>query len=188
MLIDNVKRRFHTLPMPSELWQRIRAIRKHLGETQEVFGARFGVSKGSVAQWESANPETRTAPELPKQVAIAKAADAPLLWLINDAVDLETAWWDFPQQDPPPPRPSVDLALDMLAKLLAPLDADARQSAATLLASWALDPAGKKSNAMLLNHLLGPHASDATVAAHIKPAPKVPRSENDGRRDKPKKS
>jgi hypothetical protein len=35
-LIDNVKHRFHTSSMASELWQRIRAVRAHLSETQEV--------------------------------------------------------------------------------------------------------------------------------------------------------
>jgi transcriptional regulator with XRE-family HTH domain len=179
--------------MASELWQRIRAIRKHLGITQEAFGAELGVSKAAVSQWESENEETRTTPELPKQVAIAKLVNAPLGWLISDDSELDREWWDFEQNETTdhPVRAhlskpmSVPEILAALAPLLKALDADGRQSAATLLASWALDPETKKSNARLLEHLLGPMTPDAEVANHIKPAP-VHRPAEADKRSKPK--
>jgi DNA-binding transcriptional regulator YiaG len=41
-----------TKPLPK--WAvKIKALRKKMGESQEVFGARFGVTKGAVSQWEA---------------------------------------------------------------------------------------------------------------------------------------
>jgi transcriptional regulator with XRE-family HTH domain len=36
----------------------IRTARKHLGESQEAFGARFGVQQPAISKWESEGPPT----------------------------------------------------------------------------------------------------------------------------------
>lgn len=162
--------------MASHLWQRIRAIRKYMGLSQEGFGALFEVSKAAVSQWEAEDPEKRTAPPLPTQVEIARVSGAPREWVVfGDDGELGPDWYqdgDEPTADRPPrPVSRTAVALAQLAALLEPLDVDGRQSAATLLAAWARDPASKRTDAMLLEHLLGPRKDDAIVAQHIKPAP-----------------
>lgn len=147
-----------------------------MGLSQEAFGALFGVSKAAVSQWEAEDPDKRTAPPLPTQVEMARVSGATRGWIVfGDEGELEPGWYqdsDAPAAgEKPRPISRTAVALAQLASLLEPLDADGRQSAATLLAAWARDPASKRTDAMLLEHLLGPRKDDETVAQHIKPAP-----------------
>ena len=73
----------------SELFERIRFIRKILRWTQEDLGKAAGVSRVSVSQWESKDPTKRTQPEIPKLRAISEASGFPFHWLIEDSSELK---------------------------------------------------------------------------------------------------
>lgn len=92
-LVAKVKRNLNNEDMRSELWQRIRAVRKVMNLNQTDFGGLFGVTKSSVSQWESRNFENRTTPELEKLQIMAEKSTAPLSWLLSDDSDLEDKWW-----------------------------------------------------------------------------------------------
>lgn len=79
--------------MSSELWQRIRAVRKHMELNQEKFGALLGVSKAAVSLWESENPESRNRPVHETLEKIASSSGAPLEWLLSDSSDCDKKWW-----------------------------------------------------------------------------------------------
>jgi transcriptional regulator with XRE-family HTH domain len=69
----------------SELWERIKQARKAAGLTQEDLAARCGgITRNSVAQWESSNPENRTTPQLDRLRMIAKATNTPLDQLLSN--------------------------------------------------------------------------------------------------------
>jgi transcriptional regulator with XRE-family HTH domain len=100
-LVDNVKQTYTLRFMASELWQRIRAVRKYMQLSGEEFGALFGVSKASVSQWESASAKNRTHPELEKLKEMSKVSGAPTEWLLSDDSDCEFEFWldDVAQND-----------------------------------------------------------------------------------------
>lgn len=60
--------RVHTFPTPD-----VAAIRKGLGLSQEKFAERFGLSKGTVRDWE----QKRRTPDMPAQRLLAVIAYAP---------------------------------------------------------------------------------------------------------------
>jgi transcriptional regulator with XRE-family HTH domain len=93
MLGDRVKQPLNNAVMPSELWQRLRAVRKHTKLSGEAFGAACGVSKAAVSQWESPDPEKRTRPDLQKVIDMARSYSIPLDWLLDDRSDVEFQWW-----------------------------------------------------------------------------------------------
>lgn len=76
----------------SEMWQRIRAARKHAKLTQEQLGERCGVSKAAVAQWEAKTPDKRTSPSRESVYKIHQATGAPVEWLYDDAANAEGGW------------------------------------------------------------------------------------------------
>ncbi len=76
----------------SELWQRIRQARKFADLTQLDLSKACGVSRGAVAQWESAELEHRTKPTTDHLISISKATKVPLEWLMNDASDPNEVW------------------------------------------------------------------------------------------------
>lgn len=76
----------------SELWQRIRQARKFADLTQLDLSKACGVSRGAVAQWESAELEHRTKPTTDHLISIAKTTKVPLEWLMNDASDPNAIW------------------------------------------------------------------------------------------------
>lgn len=98
-LVDRVQRVLNNAAMASELWQRIRAIQRHMGLTQEEFGQHFGVSKSAVSQWESLRPENRTTPGLDVLQKMSAVSGAPISWLISDESDCEAQFWIIPGED-----------------------------------------------------------------------------------------
>ena len=79
--------------MPSELWQRLRALRKHSGLSGEAFGAEVGVSKAAVSQWEATTLEKRTRPDLQTVIDLSRRFEVPLDWLLDDRSDVDFEWW-----------------------------------------------------------------------------------------------
>jgi transcriptional regulator with XRE-family HTH domain len=92
-LVAAVKCNLNNVEMASELWQRIRALRKHVGFSGEAFGAELGVSKAAVSQWEATEPAKRTSPELKTIIDMARRFEAPMAWLLDDRSDVDLEWW-----------------------------------------------------------------------------------------------
>jgi transcriptional regulator with XRE-family HTH domain len=80
--------------MTSELWQRIRALRRYTKLSGEAFGAELGVSKAAVSQWESSDPRKRTVPELKVAVDMKRKFGASLDWLLDDQAEADARWWE----------------------------------------------------------------------------------------------
>lgn len=94
-LVDKVKRRLNNAGMTSELWQRIRAVRKHMRLTQEEFGGLFDVSKAAVSQWESKSDKHRTQPVTDTLKKMASLSTAPIEWLLNDSSNCDAEFWQI---------------------------------------------------------------------------------------------
>lgn len=77
----------------SELWQRLRAARKSARMSQDELGRRVGVSRAAVSQWEHPDPEKRTRPRWETLAEVAKVTGAPIDWLHDDTVNLESYWF-----------------------------------------------------------------------------------------------
>lgn len=94
----------NNLGMPSELWERIRAVRLRRKLSQEAFGADLGVSKSAVSQWENPDPDRRTVPELFKLQELARVHRVDLGWLLDDASSATPAHPPLPHdvQEPQP--------------------------------------------------------------------------------------
>lgn len=92
--------------MASEMWQRIRAARRHARLSQEELGEICDppVSKSAVAQWESKSKDKRTSPKFSNLLAISEATGAPLEWLLSDDSDLGSNWMLRVQVDSEVPR------------------------------------------------------------------------------------
>lgn len=74
--------------MASQLWQRVRWVRARTKLSQEAFGARLGVTKSAVSQWESADPDKRTEPTLDKLQLMTAHWSVRIAWLLDDESDL----------------------------------------------------------------------------------------------------
>lgn len=81
-----------TVVMTTQLWQRLRQARRYADLTQTDLAGKCGVSRGAVALWEAEEPEHRTRPTTDHLIAISKATNVPLDWLLNDASRLEDLW------------------------------------------------------------------------------------------------
>ncbi|MGI2025789.1 helix-turn-helix domain-containing protein [Endozoicomonas acroporae] len=73
----------------SELHERIKFIRKILKLSQEDLGNIAEVSRVAVSQWESRDPDKRTAPNTERLKVISEATGFPYTWIIDDASELE---------------------------------------------------------------------------------------------------
>lgn len=73
--------------MQSELWQRLRAARHHADLRQEDIAKVCSVSRGAVAQWESAKPENRNNPSVAQLSLLADATGVPVTWLMDNTAD-----------------------------------------------------------------------------------------------------
>jgi len=84
--------------MASELWQRIKAARRHASLTQDEVAQMLNLTRPAVAQWESKNPETRTSPSRANLNAFSELTGAPMDWLTDDGQDA-TPYWIPPGHD-----------------------------------------------------------------------------------------
>ena len=73
----------------SELHERIKFIRKILKLSQDELGKIADVSRVAVSQWESRDPDKRTAPNTERLKVIAEYTGFPYTWIIDDASELE---------------------------------------------------------------------------------------------------
>lgn len=73
--------------MTSELWERLRAARKFADKRQQDIADALGVSRPTVALWESHDTKHRTSPSLTQLKLISKATRVPLAWLLDDTAD-----------------------------------------------------------------------------------------------------
>lgn len=136
LLVARVKRNLNNGGMASQLWQRLRAIRKHSGLSGEAFGHELGVSKSAVAQWEAADPSKRTSPGLTNIIDIGAKFSVPYQWLLDDRSDAEFEYWNAPQAGAP--DPDLSLALQVLgAALSESMPRDVRDDVADALAKLA---------------------------------------------------
>lgn len=75
--------------MPSQLWERLRAARRHADLTQREVAVACGLTRSAVAQWEASEPEQRTRPNSDHLIVFSRLTKAPLEWLMNDASRLD---------------------------------------------------------------------------------------------------
>lgn len=101
--------------MASELWQRLRAVRRYADLRQEDVRQVTGVSRSAVAQWEAEDPQKRTIPSIDQVKAIAKLASIPLEWLLNDNANLDDIW-QIGKLSAPAPVPVSDRIADAFIK------------------------------------------------------------------------
>lgn len=135
-LVAQVKPNLNNYWMASQLWQRLRAIRKHTGLSGEAFGQELGVSKSAVAQWEAADPKKRTTPGLTNIIDIGAKFGVPYQWLLDDRSEADFAYWE--EQQAAAPDPDLSLALQVLgAALLETMPRDVRDDVADALAKLA---------------------------------------------------
>lgn len=83
----------HKMGEKTQLWQRLRFARKHAGSTQQVIADACGISREAVSQWESPDPQKRTAPALAHLRVVSSVTGAPLEWLLTDGDDLAVEHW-----------------------------------------------------------------------------------------------
>lgn len=98
--------------MGSELWQRLRAARKHANVSQQQIADECGIERASVSQWEAQDPAKRNTPGVPRLRAYVKLTGAPLDWLLNDQAELDEPWQDAeadPADLPVPRRDAVEI-------------------------------------------------------------------------------
>ncbi len=76
----------------SELWQRLRAIRKYADLRQSDVATACGISRAAVAQWEASEAEKRTKPGIKEIQILAKLSGVPVEWILNDAAKTEEVW------------------------------------------------------------------------------------------------
>lgn len=98
--------------MPSQLWERLRAARRHADLTQREVAVACGLTRSAVAQWEAAESEQRTRPASDHLIIVSRLTKAPLDWLMNDASRLEDLYKLAAEYDPSggpvgPPQPAV---------------------------------------------------------------------------------
>lgn len=90
--------------MASELWQRIKEIRKYKGLIQSDVAKACHISRAAVAQWEYEDAARRTRPNLEQLKALAKLSGISIDWLINDNSDLKDLWqYESANKTPPAP-------------------------------------------------------------------------------------
>jgi transcriptional regulator with XRE-family HTH domain len=76
----------------SELWQRLREARRFANLRQEDLAIACGVTRASVAMWESTNVSYRTRPDDDSVVAIARLCKVPLSFLTDDQFEPGDVW------------------------------------------------------------------------------------------------
>lgn len=155
---DAVKFYLNNRRMASELWQRLRALRKHTGLSGELFGAEVGVSKAAVSQWESPDPKKRTSPDLQKVIDMARLFEVPLDWLLDDRSEVDREWWVDPDTPPTqPPQISLADALEVLGiELAREMPQDVREDVADALHKLALRRGAERDQQQVISLLASP--------------------------------
>lgn len=122
--------------MASELWQRLREVRKFADKTQADMANIANITRSGYAFWENSDSKQRTLPNVDQIVAISKATGVPVAWLLDDKSDINDLWRAGGPKAPPvasEPEP---------APYIAPSDrAQQRFWAAVEYAVTARDPA-----------------------------------------------
>lgn len=78
--------------MPSELWQRLREMRKFADKTQADMAKIANVTRSGYAFWENADPTQRTLPNVDQIRAVAQACGVPVSWLLDDNSEVSDLW------------------------------------------------------------------------------------------------
>lgn len=78
--------------MASELWQRLREVRKFADKTQADMAKIANITRSGYAFWENSDPEQRTLPNVDQATAICKATGVPVSWLLDDSSDINDLW------------------------------------------------------------------------------------------------
>jgi transcriptional regulator with XRE-family HTH domain len=93
--------------MASQLWQRLREVRKMSSLRQADLAKAAGVTRSGYAFWETPDDASRTVPNVVQINAIAAATKVPVEWLLDDSVDISDLWKrEFIQQAPAPAAPA----------------------------------------------------------------------------------
>lgn len=85
---DLDKQGLHNPHMASELWQRLRVVRKYFGLTQQQVADAAGIDRAAVSQWEASDPDKRTRPDWQNLVHFSELTGAPVNWLTSDDSDI----------------------------------------------------------------------------------------------------
>ena len=93
--------------MASELWQRIKAVRKYKNLRQQDVADVCKVSRPAVAQWEYEDAERRTVPSIDQMKALAKISGVQLDWLLNDRANIDDLY-QYAKPDVPEIPPATD--------------------------------------------------------------------------------
>lgn len=156
--------------MPSELWERIRALRKHLNMSGEEFGGVVGGSKAAVSQWEAEDKAKRTTPDLQKVIAMKREFGVPLDWLLDDQQPANHEWWTDGQAAKMPL--SLDTAIAAIAGAVRAASRETRGRLSAALSSLAMAPDSLELQveiARLLEPARGVGADAEPVATDISP-------------------
>ena len=78
--------------MASELWQRLRMIRKVTDKRQHEMAKLLGMTRSGYAFHETPHPESRTTPNVDQLRTIAKETGVPLEWIVSDESDVNDLW------------------------------------------------------------------------------------------------
>lgn len=78
--------------MKSELWQRLRMVRKYADLRQEDIAKACGISRAAVSQWEANEASKRTKPSINEVKTVARLSGVPVEWILNDAADPADVW------------------------------------------------------------------------------------------------
>lgn len=157
--------------MGSELWERIRALRKHLKLSGEEFGRAVGGSKAAVSQWEAEEESKRTSPDLKKVIAMKRQFEVPLDWLLDDNQPANHEWWG----EAPVARAPLTLeqAVHAVASAVMAAPREARPKLSSALSSLALAPDSLELQVEISTLLRSTAASNGQVTAGNDLTPKV---------------
>ena len=85
--------------MASELWQRLREMRKFADKTQLDMAKAVGITRSAYAFWEWDKEDgRRTRPNVDQAQIIAKMCKVPIEWMLDDSSDVSDIWRGFPKQ------------------------------------------------------------------------------------------
>lgn len=97
--------------MASELWQRLREMRKFADKTQADMARAAGVTRSGYAFWENSDPSQRTKPNVEQAATICKLTGVPVEWLLDDNADINDLWrQEGTRRAPAARKPEVDAA------------------------------------------------------------------------------
>lgn len=165
----NINKGKQALLTTSELWQRLRAARKHAELRQQDIADATGKARPTVACWESSDPLNRTQVEIDDLKVIAKRCKLKLAFFLDDNANPGEVhrWAATPGDDSGMPANEPNIGTDASAqrKALLGLD-DSRAANFWGAVEFNMSEKGRDMRQRFARHL-NPHFPDYTHADHI---------------------